>query len=162
MFYCGQGGIFIHNRSLSSQLSPQVIPLHDLRAGFKSVILPSEPEPTLPPDAHIALHVALHVSDIPVEKVVIVPQQVERKTVDLDIEEEKYINTSMVADNWKIDPYGVEHARVHAGASGSLLAAMRRHHLVNDFVVREDSFYTNQTCSALLEYFGELYNCCFC
>lgn len=176
----------VHNRSLGKQLSPQVIsiPVRDLRAGFKSAILPSEPEPTLPPDAHLALHVSEVPEVILAPKSLVDPQPKEEHITDKKDEhttaitatpkaehtinskdehtipvattpKDEPISTPILNDDWKIDPYGNEHARVHAGASGSLLAAMRRHHLVHDFVVRDKSFYTNQTCEALLEYFGE-------
>ena len=56
---------------------------------------------------------------------------------------------------WKIDPYNADHAAVHDQASGSLLGALRRHHLVNDFIVRPAEWYTNQSCDDLLTYFGK-------
>jgi hypothetical protein len=152
------------------------IPELDLRAGFKSGVLPVEPEPTLPPDVHEALHnteLGVHeVIDVAhveklenkpimresVEQYVTAPTPVAVaiESVKLPVSSNGYRlnSSSSLLESWKIDPYGHEHARVHQGASGSLLAAMRRHHLINDFIVREDSWYTNQTCDALLEYFG--------
>ena len=38
---------------------------------------------------------------------------------------------------WLVDPFGEEHASLLDGASGSLLGALRRHHLIHDFVHRD-------------------------
>jgi len=45
------------------------------------------------------------------------------------------------AVEWMVDPYMAEHYQIHVEASGSLLGALRRHHLVHDFVPRAPDWY---------------------
>ena len=59
-------------------------------------------------------------------------------------------------ESYKVDPYNEDHAALHFQASGSLLGAMRRHRVVNDFVRHDAAWYTAQNCSDLLAYFADV------